>query len=281
MKLNYTPFILLFLISPFASALTVMEINTEFMWDHRLPHEGRIVGQKKPAPTKAQYAEKLRYFASLIKHEKADIVGLVEIEGCHVADDFLRVLNKGSQIWSSACKKGRDSFTGQDVAILSKFRISQETLSTFPNIRIPLQDKKVRPSKVLGVVVTPKSSQQKFVVIVTHLISKRGDNDAKRQAQAMAITEARNAMQSHHKTQHAIVLGDINDVVGSATLSTLVGGHYPLVNPADKNDCSYIYRNRCQLIDHILISPSLSGGSLYHIDMKEKYSDHHALIYKK
>jgi predicted extracellular nuclease len=263
---------------PSVQALTVMEINTEFLWDHLEPHEGKIIGTKKNPPSKEEYVDEIRFFAKLIHQNKADIVSLVEIESCRVAKHVAKALKSTGEDWYVACKKGRDRHTGQDVAALSRTPFIKSSITTFKNFSSSLNGNKIRPSKILGAVTTLPTGE-KVAVIVAHLVSKRGNNDAKRLAQAKAVSKARNDMHSRLGVSHAIVMGDMNDTPKSPALRALLVGSVPLTNPADNRDCSYIYRGNCQLIDHILISKSLSGGSLKHIDMPDTYSDHHAIIY--
>jgi predicted extracellular nuclease len=271
-------FLLIFFISSSVNALTIMEINTEFLWDHLEPHEGQIVGKKKTPPTRQEYTSEIKYYASLIHRNNADIVSLIEIEHCGIAKHVTQALNSTGTQWYFACEKGRDSFTGQDVALLSKTPFLKNSVTTFEQFSSPLDGKNVRPSKVVGA-VTIISSGQTVAVIAAHLISKRGNNDSKRVAQARAIQKAKNALYTQHGATEAILMGDFNDEPSSKTLTVLKQNSPTLFDPSNKNDCSYIYKNQCQLIDHILITNGLSNGVLRHIDLPSEFSDHHALVY--
>ncbi|MFT6903875.1 MAG: endonuclease/exonuclease/phosphatase family metal-dependent hydrolase [Oleiphilaceae bacterium] len=279
MKTTKLGIFLLLILSVNASALTVMEINTEWMWDDNFPHSGRLVGTDIKPPTRSEYQSELSYYASIINENKADVVALIEIEGCHVAEDLLRIVNKGSNNYGLACRKGRDTFTGQDVAVITTLRINKSSIDTFPTIKVHYKGKRIGPSKVLGFVAKDNKGKD-HIIIATHLISKRGNNDGKRLAQAQAISLARQLMHQSYKTDSAIILGDLNDTPGSETLNELTSGEYPLTNPYKKKVCSYTYRGKCSLIDHILVTRNLSGGKLDYIEMPKKYSDHNALVYK-
>ena len=78
--------------------------------------------------------------------------------------------------WHIAFDEGRDTYTGQDVAILTKFRIVPGSVTNFPEERevyfVDNQEYDVNPSKVLGVEL--KIDNQPFYVLITHLISRRG-----------------------------------------------------------------------------------------------------------
>ena len=113
-------------------AVNVIEINTEWLWDSSDPHEGRVVGvdKKIKPPSLHEYNDELNYYASIIEQNDADIVVLIEIEGCYVADDVSRSLS-GS--WEVVCQKGIDTFTAQDVALIFDsltFSVNQSSKTT-------------------------------------------------------------------------------------------------------------------------------------------------------
>jgi len=275
------PFLILIITSSNVYSLGVMVLNTEFLWDDVQPHNGNLIGSKKPVPTAADYQREISFYAQLINDQKVNIVGLVEIEGCHIANALAAMISK-QKSWYVACTRSRDTFTGQHVAILSTLPLIESSITSFPDISYQLKGKSVRPSKVVGVVTKSKNGHQ-FIVITAHLISKRGNNDAKRQAQAAAIARSRDSLQQQYPKAHAIIMGDLNDVMGSKTLSTIVRGrgNNSLVSPSTSSDCSYVYRGKCSLIDHILISPSLSGGKLETVKMPSSISDHRAVVYRR
>ena len=259
------------------SALTIMEINTEFLWDHKAPHDGRLIKESK-VPTQAKYEAELDYYKSLIQKHNADVVGLIEIEGCHIAKDLATKLNAN---WNVACKKGRDTFTGQDVALITKFKVLRKTIDNHKNsfALIKSGDKKgkrVRPSKALSVVLS--NGRDSYLVTVAHLISKRGNNDLKRLAQAEAIKKTHLKLRERYKTKNQIILGDFNDLPESPVLSELTSAGVALV---DTMACTYVYKGKCNLIDYILVSNNIAGGSLFAVKVSHKFSDHSVLVYKK
>ncbi len=254
-------------------ALSIMEINTEFLWDNKTPHEGRLAGKNFRIPSHTSYMNELQFYKTLIEQYDADLVGLIEIEGCHVAFDLATTL--GSE-WDIACKTGRDSYTGQDVALLTRLPVISKSITNHSKSYYNLNGMRSRPSKVLTTIVG--SGNNTYSVTVAHLISKRGNNDAKRLAQAQAIART---VKSHAKVfnpKHIIVMGDLNDTVDSDVVEAF---RYADVEPSEiGSSCSYIYRGQCKLIDHVLVSNSLLGGYFKHIDVPKKYSDHHAVHYK-
>ena len=72
-------------------------------------------------------------------------------------------------------------------------------------------------------------------------------------------------------------MGDINDYSNSKTIRILKGSS--LKNPAKSNHCSYTYKGKCKLIDHILVSKNMRGEFKV-IDIPKKYSDHSAVVFK-
>ena len=267
---------LLTLASASSFSLGVMTINTEFMWDHKAPHEGRIVTGTK-APTKAQYDSKLQYFAKTIAQNNAHIVGLQEIEGCHIARDLKILLGKR---WNVACKKGRDTYTGQDVAILTTLKVIKKSVNNHKHSYSRISSgknigKKVRPSKaVTAVLIDAKGT--KYAVTVAHLISRTRDQDPKRIAQAEAIRKTIDKIKSKHQVSREIVMGDFNDYRNTPVLSTLKGSS--LVNHAGGSICTYTYRGNCRQIDHILTPKGMTHLQTKTINHSKKYTDHQTLF---
>ena len=249
-----------------AFSLTIVEINTEFLWDDDGENEGRVVTE---SISTSRYTEELDYYVELIQRNDAQIVGLIEIEGCQVAADLKDRLGEE---WKYVCKTGRDNYTGQDVAILTTFGFTGA--DNFEDYSSLDGDNRVRPSKVVG--STLSDGVEEYFVVVAHLISQRSDNDSRRLHQAKAIVKGVNALKSA-TTDHVIVMGDFNDYPESPPLVELKS--LGLINPATANDCSYTYRRTCRLIDHVLVSEGIAGGNLDDFKMDERFSDHHALIY--
>ncbi len=261
-----------------AFALTLMEINAEWLWDCEAPHEGRIVDESRPAPSCKEYQQEVDFYAGLIKKYEAEAVALVEIENCGVGDTVASAIGSS---WKSVCRKSRDSYTSQDLALLFDtdiFSPTKGTDTTHPEHYSMDGKKKVRPSKVLSVIAEHSSTGDKYLFSAAHLISKtRKTNEPKRHAQALALRAGMDSMIDKYNPDHVVLMGDMNDYPGSQTLINLKGSD--LINPADSDDCSYVYRGKCNLIDHILVSRELSGGELTDIDVPEKYTDHKPVLY--
>lgn len=150
------------------------------------------------------------------------------------------------------------------MALLTRFPVVTGTATTFPEEReIYFQnnaEETVNPSKVLGVIV--RIENQDFYILVTHLISRRGSNDAKRLAQATVIR--RHGVMAMIEAQNVIVMGDFNDTPGTPVLRRIRGfddiwGNFiQTANEVPSAErFTYTYQGQQNLLDHILLSPSL------------------------
>ena len=242
--------------------IDIFLLNTEFFFDNKEPH-GEVVGKSVPVPTAEQYEAKARSIAELIDTHKANIVGLVEVENRVVLEKVKSYLASPDD-WHIAFDEGRDAYTGQDVAVLTKFRIVRGSATNFPEEReiyfVDGQEHDVNPSKILGVEL--KVDNQPYYVLIAHLISRRNPRDAKRLAQATVVR--RQAVKAMMADKNVIVMGDMNDTPGTPVINRLRGfddiwGDFLQVANAVEaaNRYTYIHEGQKNLLDHILISPSL------------------------
>ena len=150
------------------------------------------------------------------------------------------------------------------------------------------QERDVNPSKILGVEL--KIDNQPFYVLITHLISRRSSNDAKRLAQATVVR--RQAVKGMMEGKNVIVMGDMNDTPATPVINLLRGfddiwGDFlQTANTVEAdNRYTYIYNGQKNLLDHILLSPSLRN-EFRHVEEGERceiidvgeLSDHHAIL---
>ncbi len=242
--------------------IDIFLLNTEFFFDSDEPH-GEVIGKSVPAPTAEQYEAKAKTIAELIETHKANIVGLVEVENQAVLEKVKSYLTDPDD-WQIAFDEGRDTYTGQDVAILTKFRIVRGSVTNFPEERevyfVDGQERDVNPSKILGVEL--KVDNQPYYVLITHLISRRSSNDPKRLAQATVVR--RHAVKAMMAEKNVIVMGDMNDTPTTPVISRvrgfddIWGDFLQTANAVEAADrYTYIYKDQKNLLDHIFISPSL------------------------
>ena len=270
--------------------IDIFLLNTEFFFDNEEPH-GEVIGESVPVPTAEQYEAKAKAIAELIDTHKANIVGLVEVENRAVLEKVKSHLTSPDD-WHIAFDEGRDTYTGQDVAILTKFRIVRGSATNFPAERevyfVDDHEHDVNPSKILGVEL--KIDNQPFYVLITHLISRRSLNDAKRLAQATVVR--RQAVKAMMADKNVIIMGDMNDTPGTPVINRLRGfddiwGDFLQTANAVKVEerYTYIHEDQKNLLDHLLISPSLrnefrnvdEGKRCEIIDVGE-LSDHRAIL---
>jgi len=108
-------------------------LNTEFFFDPLEPH-GRVVGTLIDIPSEAAYRAEAKAIATLIDRYQADIVGLTEVENRACVELVRSYLWKGNE-QRVVFKKGHDTYTGQDVAALSKFPVKESSITTCPDQR--------------------------------------------------------------------------------------------------------------------------------------------------
>ena len=242
--------------------INIFLLNTEFFFDHKEPH-GAVVGEAVPVPTAEEYEAKAKTIVELIDTHNANIVGLVEVENRAVLEKVKYYLASPDD-WQIAFDEGRDTYTGQDVALLTKFRVVRGSATNFPAERevyfVDGQERDVNPSKILGVEL--RIDNQPFYVLIAHLISRRGSNDSKRLAQANVVR--RQAVKAMMADKNVIVMGDMNDTPATPVINRLRGfddiwGDFLQTANAVEvdNRYTYIHENQKNLLDHILISPSL------------------------
>ncbi|MCF6441051.1 endonuclease/exonuclease/phosphatase family protein [Pseudoalteromonas luteoviolacea] len=253
----------------FSHAMTVMSLNTEWFWDGQLPHEGQIaMGPAGSPPSPKQVELEAFAIAQIIKNKDAKIVALSEIENITVAEKITHYLGPE---WKVIFSKGRDHYTGQDVAILTTFSVIKGSISNLKGTKGIYQSTEATPSKALSVGL--ESNGISYLVTAAHLISKKSGNNLKRAAQANSISRHINAHK--HNYDHYIVLGDLNDTPNSETLLQLQStGLKQISSPSD---FSYIYRGKKQLIDHILVSQGLSTNAKFGNIFMGPISDHYGV----
>jgi hypothetical protein len=229
--MRYLALITTLLLSINAHSLTIMEIDTSSLWDHKEPHEGNIFGNTKTPPTKKQYTERLQNLASLIIKHDADVISLTDIEGCHIALDLAKFVNRGEGHWRVGCSEGRDVDSGKDVAVLTKFKIAQETVTTFPEITVKVGSKKVRPSKIVGFLA--RDSKGVRHIIIAAQIDPENKNEMLRHAEEKAIYLAEEKMFSEYKASSTILLSDLSNTPERKIIKKVKPGPYDIYKNFD------------------------------------------------
>ena len=251
-----------------------MAINAEWLWT---PNDGRVDGQKVRVrePAKEAYQSELAFYAKLVEDKQVDILALSEIENELVANDLATLLGPN---WQVLFRQGRDTATGQDVALLSRlaFMPDTETDFGFPEGKLPGERKGKRLSKVLGArfaLVETEHSQSasgSVQVVTAHLLSKR---NASRKKNLNRLRQG-HALASILPDEGAVILlGDLNDHLGSPTLNVLMRQGKLL---SIDRECPDARPDNSEHIDHILFR-ELRCRYSERISLKP-FSDHPAVF---
>lgn len=270
---------------PDPTKLKIANFNVEFMWDGIAPEEGsdRIKFAHRGNPVLA--AEKMTKIAVILRKLDADIVNLDEVENI----DALTLLNDEhlqGMGYKPYLKNGRDTYTGQDVGLLTRIDPDEELFRN--DNKGTSGDVSKNASKNYTAKFTING--ERIALIGVHFLSR--PTDARRlddrQAQADSIADAAEALDA--EGFHVIVAGDINDYDGSPEASdhesnqpiTNVLARLRGMNPSDPDDdlvnvASFVNKDRrftCHWdkndngridnkgeltsIDHILLAPELA-----------------------
>jgi len=293
-------YILVFVLSLFvitsaarAETVKVATFNVYWLFNDQPPHKKWWDDVR--GSTGQTYNQALDGVADVIKTIDADVIALQEVEDASVVSDLQTTLQgRGVDYPHSWISKGADSYTGQDVALLSKFPSSGPPVREYPNERETYMKEidagnegDTGLSKVLRVDLN--ISGKTLPVFVLHLKSQIGgfEADQKRLAQASIIR--RLTLPLIEAGEKFVVMGDLNADRGSPTLRRIRGlddVFADLSQPAhsdrfEGDKWTYRYAGRGQQIDHILLSPTLrkslqSGQVIY--GHGEDVSDHSPLL---
>lgn len=199
------------------SQLAFMTLNAEFLWDGVEPEEGRVNFPWKLSQTEAE--EHMQEIAQIIIRSDPDIINLVEVEGMSALKRFNQefLAGRGYNVY---LVKGKDSFTGQDVGLLT--RVDPE------NNMIERYDKKGKSGRISKSVSKNyfakfKIGDLKIALIGLHFLARPGDRSrmSKRQAQADAMRNL--AMELKQEGFSIVIAGDFNDFDGDTDCLDHIG----------------------------------------------------------
>lgn len=308
--LLFTLLCVFFCVSAFAQEVSVATFNAEFLNKKKVHMKFGLPFDIKKATDKEQKwwdnddnrSEKLREasanVAQMIKKINTDILTLTEVgskEDLEVLIDELKKIDVVYEHWE-VCES-RDPFTGQHVAILSKYPL-KEVWHQIPGSAIYLEETdgdsegETQISKGMKATVTVNSKD--IDIFVLHLKSERGgyESDAKRLAQANIARRA--IIKQMNEGRKVIVTGDLNSQKGTESIYRIRGfddvyeeliqtGNTQYFENYDVR-WTYNYKGQPEQIDHILISPGLSKKSDIKTSIIEtnddKVSDHNPVIVK-
>ncbi|MBQ8866324.1 MAG: endonuclease/exonuclease/phosphatase family protein [Bacteroidaceae bacterium] len=255
-----------------ADTLRVMWYNVENLFDcqddpQKADEEFLPEGTHRWTPYR--YWQKQRAVARVIAavgdQRLPDIIGLCEVEGDSVLTDLTRRSPLRTAGYRYIVTHSPDE-RGIDVALLylpGRFRpLSQRSISIHGGDR-PTRD-------ILHVqgLVSPTDTLELFLC---HFPSRRGGERQSRPFRLLAAQTLRHAIDSvcqANPQSNVVIMGDFNDNLIDTRVAQELGvvpssqvSSYPTLGlislMADKQPGTYAYQGRWEIIDHILVSPSL------------------------
>lgn len=279
-----------------AQDLTIATFNCEFLVKSKvhikygLPYNIRQASkseQKKwsnDSYRTEQFENACKEVAKHIKTINSDIIGLSEVGKEEDVQTLLNYINKDSVIYSYSAVSKSSEPTGQHVAILSKFPLT--------NVKLKIEDRAIYFEEEdmdesgftnLNKSITAefKVKDEEFVLLMLHLKSEMGgyDSDTKRIAQAEIAR--RSIIKDLNSNKHIIVMGDLNSEKRSPTLLKIRGFEdiYGEMIQTGDNDFfksfdlryTYNYKGTLDQIDHILLSTNFLDLCGKNYPKKNKY----------
>jgi len=251
-----------------------------------------------PENRSVKFREASSLVAAFLKGVNADVLTLTEVGDSADIQVLVDEFEKIGIVYSDwAVCNCTDTYTGQHVAVLSKFPL----INIEPQISgrsIYLEevdgDSEGETSLSKGMMVTAQVDGKEIDVFVLHLKSERGgfESDAKRLAQASIARRA--IIKKLNQERNLIVTGDLNSEKGSETIYRVRGfddiyeeliqtGHSRYFEDKQVR-WTYNYLGEREQIDHILISTSLANKDDIHTSIIEvtddRISDHNPVIVK-
>ena len=247
---------------PGANEFSIATFNMENLFDASEPHPV----SDPPRPSMGAYEWRLDLIAQAILSMGAPtFVGAQEVENIDVLEDLAAHSDLAEYSYQAVLIEGGSS-RGIDVGFL--VRGDRVTVTGSGQYQAPGDLFSRPPLMITATVRTESAGEITLYAIVNHLISKSGGE---------ALTEPRRVLEaewnSHLVDQilasdpraFVVVLGDLNDYYDSVPLSALTDGDTPgsqLINAmegADREErYSFIFQGVSQLLDHILVTPSLA-----------------------
>jgi exonuclease III len=197
---------------PDPASLSVMTINTYFMWDGVAPEDGSSQIDIPWRNSQLEAEEHMAAIAEVIARANPDIVNLVEIEN----EAALTTLNDRflpGRGYRPYFVQGGDTFTGQDVGLLTRIDPDGDQIH-FDDREGQSGNVSKSVSKNYNAVITVGDT--KILVVGLHFLAQpnRPDRRLQREAQADAIRSI--VQEKRCAGCEVIVLGDFNDYDGAS-----------------------------------------------------------------
>lgn len=245
---------------------TLATFNTFWLFDNEAPLARW--GERLPD---GGVEEKIRRVAESILATNADVVALQEVEGPVVLEPLVAKLQDlNSPIKYFWCSETLDPFTGQNVAVLSRFPVTTVPVTRLDQTVLPYTDH--RGFERMGSLgkflrVDLEVAGQVLSLFVLHLKSRRGGTEQTRllrhvQAQIVrSLSRPRVEQGNSRSPSFTAIVGDLNDTPQTTPLDTLLGKFdtsYQLFSATDRlpneDQWTYVHDGQKQQLDHILLS---------------------------
>lgn len=244
--------VLWFFVSVAFADLKVGTLNCYFLFDPAKPEKTQLADK---GPTQEQYPQKIENLASLIKG--LDVIGLQEIASDHEAKD----LASKAGAYRVCFVQGKDTYTGQDVAVLVKEDKRIHVISAQRNGKLE------GLSKHLVVLLT--EGDTRYAILNVHLIRPIGKSADKHEAQLAAIRDWIAATKANDASTVLIVLGDFNEPrKGMLPLSE--SGQFTGYAPTHLANQEY---------DHIFTSGTMNAIEIVRPPYPKRSNDHLKMIW--
>lgn len=234
---------------------------------------------RDPAFRDRKFREATGHVARVLAALRADVLALTEVgDERDVAELQERLRRLGAAYPHRAVGVTRDTFTGQNVAVLSRFPLGP-VVSPLPGtegydaeLDDPETEREARLTKALR--TTFRAAGRTFHLFVAHLTSERGGHaaDAERIAQASLLR--RHLLPLLQEDRLVILAGDLNDGRGQPALRRVRGRDDVFPDllqtgraryfPREALDTrwTYAYQGVRRQLDHILLSPAVRATCL-------------------
>ena len=248
---------------------TLATFNTYWLFDNEAPLQRW--GAKLPDGGIEEKIDLIAQKIIAIGPNGADIVALQEVEGAVVLELLMAKLGElGSPLrywWSS---ETLDPYTGQNVAVISRFPATTSPVIRLDQTVLPYYDhRNIERVGSLGkfLRVDIEVDGQVISLFVLHLKSQRSGTEETRllrNAQARIVrnfTRPRVEQGNSRSPSFTAIVGDLNDIPRSSPLDILMGRHdasYNLESATarlpEEEQYTYTYDGEKQQLDHILLS---------------------------
>lgn len=273
-------FIMLLLHAPLAAReLTFALWNVENLFDTT-----DTPGKSDTVVSKAEYTEKIKGLARIIKSFDADVLGLCEVENITVLADLAG--KSGYPYYYLA--EGNDP-RGIDVCILSRYPLEY---TSHKNRLTPYKGNSEYKFSRDCVEAALDIEGSRIYILLTHLKSMAygaEKSEKKRVAQAKGMLDI--ILEIYRKSEYSprvLVMGDLNSTRYSAPLNILQKAGLINLNYKMNQGSFYTtkYKGRKQDLDYMLLNNVLFEESVIqtyktiHNEEIELYSDHYPIILK-